>query len=94
MTATLRQHLPAKKQRKRGREGQEERLVAGKVLHSAQFGDDAIVAEICLFSVLSVGFEDVETRMSSWRFEGGSVKRIGIDMIADVIGLTLGCAVA
>jgi hypothetical protein len=50
--------------------------------HSAQFGDDAMVDVICLFSALSVGLEEVSRRMISWRLEGGRVKRIGMDMFA------------
>jgi hypothetical protein len=53
-----------------------------KVLHSAQFTELLIVSETCLFNALSEGFDAVETRMSSWRFEGGSVKRTGMDMFA------------
>ena len=51
-------------------------------IHSAQLGDDAIVDVICLFRALRLGFDEGSSRISSWRFEGGSVKRRGRDILA------------
>lgn len=58
-------------------------------LHSAQFGDKAIVDVICLFSVLRESLEDVSRRIISWREEGGRVKRRGrgVDIVVDGGGL-------
>lgn len=49
-------------------------------IHSSQFTELAIVAVICLFSALSDGFS-VSSRMSSCRFDGGSVNMTGKDMV-------------
>jgi hypothetical protein len=54
-------------------------------VHSAQFGDDAIVDVICLFSVFRLGLEDVSRRMISWRAEGASEKRRGRDILVVVV---------
>jgi hypothetical protein len=53
-----------------------------KDAHSAQFGDSAIVAVICLFSAFNVGFADVSRRMTSWRLLGARVNIIGRDIFA------------
>jgi hypothetical protein len=36
-----------------------------------------MVEVICLFSALREGFDEGSSRISSWRFEGGRVKRRG-----------------
>jgi hypothetical protein len=57
--------------------GVERREREKKNVHSAQFGDEAMVEVICLFSALREGFDEGSSRISSWRFEGGRVKRRG-----------------
>lgn len=55
-------------------------------LHSAQFGDDAIVEVICLFSAFKLGFS-TSSRINSCLLLGGSVNITGIfpsDMVASV----------
>jgi hypothetical protein len=59
------------------REREREREREKKDVHSAQFGDEAMVEVICLFRALREGFDEGSSRISSWRFEGGRVKRRG-----------------
>lgn len=51
----------------------------GGDIHSAQFGLSEMVLVICLLRALRVGLELVSIRMTSWRLEGGKVKRTGMD---------------
>lgn len=57
----------------------------GGDVHSAQFGELAIVAVICLFNAFSVG-DEVSTMMTSCLLLGGRVKRIGMD---DIVLVTI-----
>jgi hypothetical protein len=59
--------------------------VGGGRVHSAQFGDEAIVDVICLFRDFSVGLEDVSRRIISWRLPE-TVNSSGMDMFAVVDG--------
>lgn len=47
---------------------------------------------ICLFRALRVGFAEVSRRMTSWRFEGGSVnmRGIGVDIFAGLVWSLVG----
>jgi hypothetical protein len=54
-------------------------------MNSSQFGDPLIVLVICALSDLSEGLEDVSIRITSWRFEGGRVKRTGMLVDSDIL---------
>lgn len=59
--------------------------MVGFDVHSAQLGLEDIVVVICALSDFNVILEDVSSRRNSWRFEGGSVKRRGRDIVAAVV---------
>lgn len=54
-------------------------------VHSSQLGLLAIVSVSCLLSDLRLGFS-MSRRMSSWRFDGGSVNMMGMEEVMVVDG--------